>query len=245
VSASGRLWVLAAGLGGFAALLAWGLAGLPELGHYPGPLGDIAKTVLPAERSADNVPTAIVFDLRGFDTLGEESILFAAVTGVALLLRELSGHEPRPKEEATEDDELRLLGLALVPPTLLLGLYLVTFGHLTPGGGFQGGVVLATAFALLYLGGGSRSLDRLAPHSLAEAAEGTGAGAFVVLGLLGLAIGGTFLENALPFGRRGDILSAGTIPALNWIVALAVAGAFVLLVREFLQELLLERAERE
>jgi multicomponent Na+:H+ antiporter subunit B len=236
-----RMTLFAPGAGGLALLLGWGLAGLPDFGHYPGPLGDLAKQLLPSERNVASVPAGIVFDLRGFDTVGEEMILFAAVTGVALVLRERGRDGGRREEERVEDDELRLLGLTLVPPTLLLGIYLAVFGHISPGGGFQAGLVLASAFALLYLGAGSHALDRLGQHHAAEGGEGLGAGGFVAIGLLGLAIGGTFLENVLPNGTTSHILSAGTIPLLNVIVAVAVAAAFVILVHEFLAELLIER----
>jgi multicomponent Na+:H+ antiporter subunit B len=245
VTRTGRLGVFALSAVGLALLLGWGLAGLPDFGHYPGPLGDIATQLLPPERRVANVPTGIVFDLRGFDTLGEELILFAATTGVALLLRETRSDASIPSEESTEDDELRLLGLALIPPTVLLGLYLALFGHITPGGGFQGGIVLATAFVLLYVAGGSKTLDRLAPSTLADGAEGTGLAAYVLIGLIGLVAAGEYLHNFLPYGSRNMILSAGTVPLLNLTVALAVVGALVLLVRDLLQELLLERRSEE
>jgi multicomponent Na+:H+ antiporter subunit B len=237
--------VFAVAVSGLAVLLAFGLSGLPDFGHYPGPLGDIATQILPPERRVANVPTGIVFDLRGFDTLGEELILFAATTGVALLLRETRADARTPTEERTEDDELRLLGLTLVPPIVLLGLYLVVFGHITPGGGFQGGIVLATAFLLLYVAAGSKALDRLAPSAAADGAEGIGLAAYVVIGLIGLVVAGEYLDNFLPYGSRNMIRSAGTVPLLNLSVGLAVLGAFVLLVRDLLQELLLERRSEE
>ncbi|HJU15537.1 MAG TPA: sodium:proton antiporter, partial [Stellaceae bacterium] len=74
-----------------AAMAVRGLLGLAPFGHYPGPYGDIINAVATRERHVTNMVTAVTFDYRGFDTLGEEYMLFAAVTGVALLLRDARG----------------------------------------------------------------------------------------------------------------------------------------------------------
>jgi multicomponent Na+:H+ antiporter subunit B len=71
-----------------AALLGWGLAGLEAFGHYDHRYGLLLSRVAPDERHAANVVAAVVFDYRGFDTVGEELLLLAAVMGTALLLRE-------------------------------------------------------------------------------------------------------------------------------------------------------------
>ena len=93
-----RLRVFLVAGAGLAALLVWGLAGLPDFGHYRGPLGDIYNALSVPKRSTTDVVTAVNFDFRGFDTLGEEFILFTAVVGVASLLRRLRGErERRPR----------------------------------------------------------------------------------------------------------------------------------------------------
>jgi multicomponent Na+:H+ antiporter subunit B len=81
-----QLFLLAAlSLGG---LLLWGLTGVQGFGHYDGVYGLLLNHTAVVERHATNVVMAVTFDYRGFDTLGEEFILFAAVMSVALLLRE-------------------------------------------------------------------------------------------------------------------------------------------------------------
>ena len=86
---------------GFAAMFLWGLDGLARFGNYPGPYGDIINRVALPERHLTNMATAVNFDYRGFDTLGEEYILFAAVVGLALLLRQARGEiEQEPKSFA-------------------------------------------------------------------------------------------------------------------------------------------------
>src|SRR4029453_17596726 len=126
-----------------AALLLWGLTGLPDYGVYAGPYGDVLNQVAVAERKATNVVASVTFDYRGVDTLGEEFILFAAVIGVAILLRAQRDEAEEPPDEDADDrrapgtsNAVRVLGLALLGPVVLYGLYLVAHGHLTPGGGF-------------------------------------------------------------------------------------------------------------
>jgi multicomponent Na+:H+ antiporter subunit B len=70
-----RLAVFAVGVAGLAALLGWGISGLPAFGHFQGGYGNLLLREAVPERHGTNVVTAIVFDYRGFDTLGEEFIL--------------------------------------------------------------------------------------------------------------------------------------------------------------------------
>jgi multicomponent Na+:H+ antiporter subunit B len=127
---------------------------------------------------------------------------------------------------------------------VLFGIYVVAHGHLTPGGGFQGGVVLATGALLVYLSGEYVTLRRVRPQNLIDRAEALGAGGYVVTGLFGLVAAGAFLTNALPLGAPGTLLSAGTIPVINVAVGLEVAAGFTLLLSEFLEQTLVMGPER-
>lgn len=232
----GRTALFLAGAGGLGALLLWGLAGLPDFGHYAGPYGDILVRVAKPQRNIANVVTGVVFDWRGFDTMGEELILFGAVVGVAMLLRETREHDVADVVDAVRSDAVRAAGLVAVPVTFVLALSVIAHGHLTPGGGFQGGVVASAAFALVFLSAEYRAYHRIGGTALWDSVEGTGAGAFVGLGLLALALGLAFLENFLPLGTWNTLLSTGSIPLLNWASGVAVAAGFVLVYGEFLQE---------
>jgi multicomponent Na+:H+ antiporter subunit B len=251
LSFAGRRRLFLAGAAGLAALLLWGLAGLPDFSAFTPLLGQVMNHVAVEERSSTAVVSAINFDYRGFDTLGEEFILFAAVLVLALLLRALGEERPgRVDDDAPRrrsgktSDAVRLTTVALVGPTVLLAIYIGAHGHLTPGGGFQGGVIAATALLLVYLGGDYAAMRRVRPLSLVASAKAAGAGAFVLIGLGGLIFAGAFLENFLPLGTPGHLVAAGTIPLLSIAVGFEVAGGFVLLLSEFLDQLLVLRRQR-
>ena len=86
MSRRARLVVGLAALAGLAALLVRGVAGLPDYGHPRGPYADLAPKLMLNERQVTNAVTGVTFDLRGFDTLGEELILFVAALGAAVLI---------------------------------------------------------------------------------------------------------------------------------------------------------------
>jgi multicomponent Na+:H+ antiporter subunit B len=247
VSSRTRLALFLAAGAGFAAVLAWGVTGLPDFGTYKGPYGLVLDRTAVGARHAVNLPTAVNFDYRAFDTLGEEFILFAAAIGLAVILRSRREGEGRPPTERVAEravsasDTTRVAGLGLVGGTLLLGLYVITHGHLTPGGGFQGGIVLAAGTLLVYLTGGSITLRRVSPWALIEAAEAAGAGGFALLGLAGLVAGTAFFDNFLPLGTISDLLSGGTISLSNVVVGLEVSAAVAMVFSELLEQALVVR----
>jgi len=234
-----------------AGLLAYGLSGLPGFGHYPGPYGQLVTKLSVPERNATDVVTAVNLDFRGLDTMGEEFILFISVTAVAVLLRhqrqevEESGEEEAPgRTSPARDDGLLLFGVGLASVVVVFGLYLVAHGQITPGGGFQGGAVLASALLLLYLVAGYPVIKRLAPVGLLELGDGIGAAGFVVVGMAAVAAGGAFLENFLPSGEEGLINSSGTMPVIYLFVGLEVATGFSLVLVEFLEQLNVVKEEQ-
>ena len=243
MSRRSRLGLFLASAAGLGALLLWGVAGLPDFGHYRGPYGFVLNAVAQPERHVTNVVSATVFDFRGFDTLGEEFILFAAVMGVALLLRDVRDEHGGRRDEV-RGDALRFVGLGFVAALFVLGLYVVAHGPITPGGGFQGGVVLASAFALVYLAGEYHGYRKLVPTPAVDFVEGTGAGAYAVIGLVSLLLGTPYLHNFGPLGTSGTLASGGTISMLNIASALEVSAAFVLLFTEFLEELIAAEEHR-
>jgi multicomponent Na+:H+ antiporter subunit B len=117
----------------------------------------------------------------------------------------------------------------------VLGLDVVVHGHLTPGGGFQGGVVLATGLHLLYVAGSYPALRRLRPLDWYEFGEAAGSGTFALTGLAGVVTGTGLLANLVPHGSSGSLLSTGTVPLLNVAVGIGVGAGVVVLLAAFLE----------
>jgi multicomponent Na+:H+ antiporter subunit B len=236
--------LLAAGvLAGLAALIVWAVAGITPFGTPSGPANAVVRT-LAHEREAANAVNGVTFDLRGLDTLGEELILFVAALGAAVLLRHgREDVEEEPEPGPTTVDALRVAGTVLVGPLVVLGLYVVVHGHLGPGGGFQGGVILASGLLLVYAAGQVLALERVEPLALVEVAEASGALAYALVAVGGLVFAGVALFNFLPLGTNGELLSAGTIPVLSVAVGVEVTGAVALILTEFLDQTLLKGGE--
>ena len=246
-----RLVVFAVAATGLAVALAVGFAGLP---HFGSPASLYARTLddlsVPQRHATDAV-SAISFDYRGIDTLFEEFILFVAVAGVSVLLRPLADEvRAMPEDEASDrriprpSPTVGLLGVVLSPLLVVAGLETVTHGQISPGGGFQGGVVLATGLFVVYLATSYATVERFEPGGLIDAADGAGAGGYVAIGLIGLLAGATYLANTIGLGHAGNFVSGGTLPLLNATVGLEVAAGFVVLVKEFLDQTAVIRGAR-
>ncbi|HEV7639994.1 MAG TPA: MnhB domain-containing protein [Gaiellaceae bacterium] len=231
-----RLVLFLVGACGVAALLVHGLVGLPPFGDYPGPYGDLIARLAPEERHMANTVSAVVFDYRGFDTMGEELILFAAASAVALLLRERRQHQVAEVVDAVSSPAVRGIGALAAVALVVIGLNVVAHGFITPGGGFQGGVLLAAAFATVFLTVEYRAYRRLASTSFAEPLEAFGAGGYIGLGLISLAFGLAFLQNFMELGVFGRLSSGGSAILVNWSSALAVCGGFLVIFSEYLEE---------
>jgi multicomponent Na+:H+ antiporter subunit B len=231
-----RLLVFALGGGVVAVAFVLAASGMPHFGTTHHLYRDLSVPASVRHGTA-NVVSAVNFDQRAIDTLGEESILIASVIGAAALLRPAEDEtERRVPEQGRTLEATRLVGYVMLPVTLVLGMDVVAHGGVTPGGGFQGGVVLATGLHLLYVSGSYSALDRLRPVTRFEIADGVGAAAFALLGLLGLVSTGAFLGNFLPYGVLGQILSTGTVQVLSGIVGVEVVGGMVVLLSSFFEQ---------
>jgi multicomponent Na+:H+ antiporter subunit B len=231
---------------GLLAVLVIGFNGLPSFGHAQELYGAVVNRTEPTLRHATDIVTALNFDIRAFDTLGEEFILFASVTGVTLLLRHLRDEAGDAGDQSSAGIEehrfagasegLKLSSLVLIPMVMAFGAYLVFHGQLTPGGGFQGGVVLAAGPIAILLAGRYLSMKRVAPKRVAESADAVGAVAYAMIGLGGLIFAGVYLKDFLPLGSSGKLLSAGMMPLNSIAVGLEVTGAFLMTWSEFLDQ---------
>jgi multicomponent Na+:H+ antiporter subunit B len=231
-----------AALAGLALILAglvWADSGLPGFGHYDHRYGAVVAHETVPTRSATNAVVVTAFDFRAFDTLGEEFILFISVIGVLVLLRRLRDEDEPESSEAgpaahnSATELQRWAGRAALGPLLVLAAYVVVHGHLTPGGGFQGGVLIAAAALAVFVGGDYELLLRLRASSAVELGEAIGASGLVLLALGGLLASGTFFQNFIAKGSSG-LLTGGFIPLANLSVGLEVGGAVLIVLSELL-----------
>jgi multicomponent Na+:H+ antiporter subunit B len=201
---------------------------LSELGHYYAVNG-------PEELGAANLVTAVVVTYRGLDTLGEVTVLFISAAGVSLLLRRSREKHGQKHEDETGQAEspgnqksnkqrpaseiVETATQLLLPMVILFGVYVFINGHLSPGGGFQGGAIIASGTMFLLLALPKSHISR-ALISVIESMSGFG---YVVIGVLGVILAGGFLDNRImDIGKLGHLFSAGAIPLIYTLIGFKV-----------------------
>ena len=185
--------------------------------------------------SSLNLVTAILYDFRAFDSLGESTVIFAAVSGIVLVLSR--------KTLSVSSHGLSFIVkrtfAVLTPFIFLFSIYVITHGHISPGGGFQGGVILASIsiiFIIIY--GSAFDYKMVSPKSKTLIETG-GALAFIVVGFLGLIIEGVFLDNLnILNGEIGTLFSAGSIPIINIGIGLKVGAGLAIIFYSMIQKTL-------
>lgn len=177
-----------------------------------------------AETGAQNIVAAVIVTYRGLDTLGEVTVLFLTAAIVALVLSRSKAPKGSSGSGFLPSGELLQTGTKmLIPLIMLFGAYVFLNGHLTPGGGFQGGAILASGILLLLLADPARRFG----HGLINRVESASGVFYVLIGLAGLAWAGGFLDNRiLPLGSFGAIFSAGAIPLIYTLIGLKVGAEF-------------------
>lgn len=189
----------------------------------PGHLNSLATDYVygsAADLNMPNAVTAIVVTYRGLDTLGEVTVLFLATAGIGFFLKR---KHTFAKKRRTGSEILKSGSDLLAPLIILLGIYVFLHGHLTPGGGFPGGVVIASAFLLLLLAYEDHSFS----HGIINVTESISGLAYVLIGLLGLLILGInhFLDPRwLGQGNWGKVFSTGAVPLIYSFIGLKVGA---------------------
>jgi len=116
----------------------------------------------------------------------------------------------------------------MVPSIFVLGAYVAAHGHITPGGGFAGGVLIAGCFALMILAYGAEKGKSAVFKERSSVLESAGLCVFLFISLLGLIQGGIYFMNTISRtspGRPGALFSGGIIPLCNLAIGLEVAAA--------------------
>jgi multicomponent Na+:H+ antiporter subunit B len=185
---------------GTGALLIYGAFGLPPFGETVAP---IHQHVVPRylndvmrETGVPNVVTAVLASYRGYDTLGETTVIFTAGIGVLILLQgRLREKDKEILVGAMHEETIPRVVIKLVLPFILLfGLYVFYHGESGPGGGFQAGVIIAAGVILYGLIYGLSAARRVAPMRLLEILIPLGVFIYGGVGIVGLIFGGNYLD---------------------------------------------------
>ena len=207
---------------------------LPPFGHPENPANnEVSRRYIEngmEETGAVNIVAGMILD---YDTLGESNVLFTAVCAVMLLLRVTADKRRSAAyqlELETDDrmyepkNDLILRGIArlLVPCILLLGMYIILNGHLSPGGGFSGGAVMGAGLILMLNAYGFRRMERFFTIRLFRAVTVCALSFYALSKAYSFFTGANHLPSVITPGTPGMIFSAGLIPYLNIAVGLVV-----------------------
>lgn len=178
------------------------------------------------EDGSANIVTAIVVDYRALDTLGEVLVLFAASAGVGLLMQN------RKRKIEVEASSIVTTAVPMIMLfAVVVGIYIILHGHLSPGGGFPGGAVIASAYMVQFLAFGKKFRGSL--FKILESLAGMG---ILAMGLGGLVFKGSFLANFLPTGELGAVFSAAGIMILYALIGIKVASELSAIIGHFVGE---------
>ena len=218
-------------------VLLFTVANLPEYGHEnPRTVEVVSRYVEDGleETGAVNIVAGMILDYRAFDTLGESHVLFTALLCVMILLRIDAKNMRTDYEEyysirqdtyfdVSGDSIMRRVGLVLLPSIFLFGIYILLNGQNGPGGGFSGGAIIGAALILFSTAYGFSAVDKFFTLKLSMTIT------FISLAFYSFAKGYVFftgangLENGIPKGIPGAILSGGLILPLDIAVGMVVA----------------------
>jgi multicomponent Na+:H+ antiporter subunit B len=196
------------------------------------PLAEHYVSQAPLELGVSNIVTGILIAYRGFDTLGEVAVLFMVAASVGLLLRkdEANLGEAKASRRRPASEIVMTGSRVLLPVILTFGAYVIVNGHLSAGGGFQGGAIVASGVMLLLLADPAARLNAAA-LSMIESLAGM---FYVGIGILGLILAGGFLDpRFLPLGEAGAFLSAGAIPLVSALLGIKVGAELSVIINRF------------
>ncbi len=217
----------------FIALLVLAVSWLPPVGQAGNPdNNEVSARYIEEglqETGSVNIVTGMILTYRAFDTFGETNVLFIATCCVMVMLML---DEAVLKKQETDNDRkyepkndaiLQGMAFILCPVIFIFGIYVILGGHLGPGGGFSGGAVIGAGLILYVIAFGFKKTQRFFNEAVYKTAKIT---SLVMYGLIGsyfYITGANGIENHIPLGLPGHILSGGIILPINICVGIEVA----------------------
>lgn len=181
------------------------------------------------ETGALNIVSGMILTYRAFDTFGETNVLFIATCCVMILLmaddailKKLDILNDR-RFEPKKDVILQGVAFVLCPIIFIFGVYIILNGHLSPGGGFSGGSIMGAGLILYVAAFGFNKTQRFFDEHIYKIAKITALCMYGLIGTYFYMTGANGIENHIPLGIPGHILSSGIILPINICVGLEVA----------------------
>ena len=210
---------------------------LPEFGNPTNPANnEVPQRYIergPQETGTVNVVAGMILDYRAFDTLGESHVLFIAACCVLILLRLDRNKEGKAVIEDMEgmdhdtDGEssiiVRITTAPLIPIIFIFGIYIILFGHLSPGGGFSGGAIMGGGLILYRNAYGEENSHKLFNYNTFKWISFVSLMFYSIMKGYSFFMGANHLDSGIPLGTLGNIISAGLIVPLNICVGCVVA----------------------
>ena len=202
---------------------------LPPYGEYENPVNnEVTERYIEKgmeETGAVNIVAGVILDYRAFDTFGESCVLFVASCSVMMLMKNdkkgktaenLQNYNPK------RDPVLKSLAKVLVPFNLMLGIYVVLNGHLSPGGGFSGGAIMGASLILFSSAYGYRKVRPILTEKLIKIVTFASLTFYACAKGYSFFTGANHLHSIINPGTPGRIISAGLILPLNIAVGFVV-----------------------
>jgi multisubunit Na+/H+ antiporter MnhB subunit len=214
----------------FAVIMLLTVANLPRYGSADTPTNnEVAQRYVEKgteETGAVNTVAGMILDYRAFDTLGESFVLFTAVCAVTILMKQ-SGRRTRlkPSRELVhyvDDPIVRSVCKFLFPVIMVIGVYILLNGHLSPGGGFSGGAVLGAGLIIYAMVWGEEQASRIFSEKLIKIITLCSLGFYCLAKSYSFFTGANHLHSIISPGTPGRIFSAGLILPLNVAVGFVV-----------------------
>ncbi|WP_287155384.1 hydrogen gas-evolving membrane-bound hydrogenase subunit E [Candidatus Solincola tengchongensis] len=218
-----------------AVLLLYVVSRMPPMGDPETPTAThvIPRYLEKAEEETHtvNVITGVILNYRGYDTMGEVTVIFCALAAVlAVLGRERRGviHGFVDRSEVPSSTIVRTMVRFIVPFIILFSVYTILHGETSPGGGFQGGAIIGGSMIIFTTIFGLYESSRRIPLKVRAPLEGAAVMGFFLVGTLGLVGGGNFLTYAWP--RVAQDLHPSLVVWLTVLVEVGIGlgGAMVL-----------------